>query len=295
MNQSPDLHSHENTRDQEERYGAPYHLLAAIIYPMIMFACQYAVSFFSAGLGIELHDNELLIIADIMIIAILLIWFACRGKSIPRSLSMNKVGIGRVLLGIAAGIGLSCALDYLMVWLWECFPALMDDYSEHMSSTASGSVIAYLLAGVILAPIVEELLFRALSVKHLDRALPRGLSIVLISGLFGLMHSHILQGLYAGSLGVLLCCLYFAYDSVWVPMAVHFGFNSVSILSLIDTAQMSDSQMFAYSCFLTLFSLIAVLGGTAALVVLFVQRRHSVWFKHRTNRHTAAGQSSQEK
>lgn len=273
----------------EEKHGAPYHLLAAVVYPMIMFACQYFVMFAADWLQIDIHDNDMLITADLLTIAVLLIWFACRGKSIPKSLAMNKVSPGRILMGIAAGIGLTCALDYVMVWVQMSFPAVMEDYTEHMSSTTTGSAITYILAGVILAPLVEELLFRSLSVKHLDKALPRGLSILLVAGLFGLMHSNLVQGLYAGSLGVLLCALFFAYESVWVPMALHFGFNLVSVVSLIDTESMTETQMLVFTRFWQLFTMLAIFGGAVALVFLFIQRTHSIWFKHRGPHRPAKG------
>lgn len=283
------MHPTEGILAAEEKRGAPYHLLAAVVYPMIMFASQYFVMFAADWLQIDIHDNDMLIAADLLIIAVLLIWFACRGKSIPKSLAMNKVSPGRILMGIAAGIGLTCALDYVMVWVQMSFPAVMEDYTEHMSSTTTGGAITYILAGVILAPVIEELLFRSLSLKHLDKALPRGLSIILVAGLFGLMHSNLVQGLYAGSLGVLLCALFFAYDSVWVPMALHFGFNLVSVVSLIDTESMTETQMLVFTRFWQLFTMLAIFGGAVALVFLFIQRTHSVWFKHRSPHRPAKG------
>lgn len=307
MNPTPDMRPNESGASYSPQPPAPekqgnkvIDLLAAIAYPLIMFISQNAVVFAAtviitvlAIMGgvseaeidahvleqINIHINDILIAADLLIIAFLLIWFGCRGKSIPKSLEMNKVKPSTFFMSLAAGVGLTCALNYVMTWILPLFPSVMEDYNEHMSTGDGGSAISYLLAGVVLAPIVEELLFRALSLKHLDRVLPRWLATVLVAGLFGLVHADLVQGLYAGTLGILLCCLYFAYDSVLVPMALHFGFNLVSAVSLIDVESMNESQSLIFSMFYGLFSLIAVFGGIVALVFLLIRRTHPIWTK----------------
>lgn len=255
------------------------HLLLAIIYPMIMYVCQFAVMFAAIQIGADLYSSDILVLADLLIIALLLAIILCSGKKIGRSLAMNKVAPSRIVMGFIAGIGLTCALNYLMNWVYSLFPTVMEDYSQHMNDTTEGSPFAYILAGVILAPLVEELLFRSLSLRHFDSVLPRGLSIILVATIFGLMHSNLIQGLYAGSLGILLCCLYFAYRSVWVPIAVHLGFNIVSIVAVIDTSGMSEAAYERFATGYGLFCLLAVFIGLTALVFLFIERTHPIWFK----------------
>lgn len=305
MNQIPDIQPSEGFTLPEPEVkprNKVLDLLAALIYPMLLFISQY-VTIFAAELIVvvqalnkgvaeselegyvigvlETHLNEVVIAADLLIILVLVLWFGCRRKGIAKSLEMNPVKVSTLFLGVAAGIGLNCALDFVMNWILPLFPEAMNEYNEHMSN--EGSMIAYLLSGVVLAPIVEELLFRALSVKHLDRVLPRGLSMVVVAGIFGLMHNNLVQGLYAGSLGLLLCCIFFAYRSVWVPMAVHLGFNMVSLLSLFDVESMNDAQLLIYTVFVQLFVLIAAFGGIVAMVFLFLKRTHPIWFKVRGN------------
>lgn len=288
--------------ESNKRKNIMYDLFAAIIFALLLYVAQYvAMAVASIIFGgtavaegvaeselpaylttkINTYINEILIAADLLIVGILVLWFGCRKKSIPKSLEMNRVKLGWVFMGIVAGIGLSFALSRMMSFVEAFFPKTMQEYNEHMGTTASGSAVAYVLAGVVLAPIVEELLFRALSLKYLDRVLPRGVAIFLIAGIFGLMHNNLIQALYAGGLGVLLCAFYFAFNSVWIPMAVHFGFNLVSVLSLVNTANMSETQMIYYAMFIQLFSLLAIAGGVLSVIYLFTVRSHSIWFKPR--------------
>lgn len=303
MNQTPDMLPNQPMQTPaltEARPNKLISLLAAVAFPLLMFAAQFAASLaggfvfgvmagMKGGTAEEMaayttellnqNLNWILVAADLLILFVLAVWFGCRGKNIPRSLEMNKVSVSRILLAVIAGIGLSFALSYAMTAVEMLFPSAMEEYNEHMSMVDGASSLAYILAGIVLAPIVEELLFRALSVKYLDRVLPRFLSVVLVAGVFGLAHGNIIQAIYAGTLGVVLGCLYFAYDSVLVPMALHFGFNLVSIMALFDLENMSEAGELVFGLVFLLVMLASVIGGGVALVLLFVQRTHPVLVK----------------
>lgn len=304
MYPSPDQFPNESVQTpvmpEEKRPSKLRSIVAAIAFPLLMFVAQYAASFvagivFGVAAGMkggtaeemtayttELLNqnlNWILVAADLLILLVLLLWFGCRRRNIPKALEMNKVPLSRILLAVIAGIGLSFVLSYAMTAVEMLFPSAMEEYNEHMSMVDGASVLAYILAGIVLAPIVEELLFRALSVKYLDRVLPRSLSVLLVAALFGLAHGNIIQGIYAGTLGAVLGWLYFAYDSVLVPMALHFGFNLVSIFALIDTEKMNAAQELIFGLVFMLIMLVSIVGGSVALVLLFVQRKHPVLVK----------------
>ncbi len=289
-------------KQSRHRIQVAFNLLGAVGYPLLLIVCQFAAAFvfpfilMLVGIfqGVEVNNlyeyiseqfdrctNDIMVLADLLIIGILLLWFGCRKKGIFSSLGMRKVKGWLIPMGIAAGVGLNFALNYLMQIAYAFFPKVMEKYDEQMAGYEIGSMLSYVMAGVVLAPLVEELLFRALSLTRLDRVAPRGVSIIVIAGLFGLAHGNVVQGLYAGSLGVILCCLYFAYDSVWVPMSVHFGFNLLSVIALVDTSGFTDAQLVIYSCLIALGSFLFIFGGLVALVFLFILRTHPIWFKKR--------------
>ena len=84
-----------------------------------------------------------------------------------------------------------------------------------------------LLAVGILAPILEELLFRKLLI---DRTFVYGEKVsILLSGLlFGLFHMNFSQFFYAFGAGVLLAYLYCRSGKIWLCMLLHAIFNCYS-------------------------------------------------------------------
>lgn len=90
---------------------------------------------------------------------------------------------------------------------------------------------AFLCTGCII-PFVEEFLFRRALYGTLREEKHLGcLGAVLISSvLFGLYHGRLLQGIYAGFLGLLLACLYQCTGTLTASVIVHAAANSSAVL-----------------------------------------------------------------
>lgn len=100
------------------------------------------------------------------------------------------------------------------------------------ASVRAFSLMTALLCSGCIIPFVEEFLFRRAlygtlrKEKHL-----RCLGAVLISSvLFGLYHGRLLQGIYAGLLGILLACLYQCTGTLTASVIVHAAANSSAVL-----------------------------------------------------------------
>lgn len=89
---------------------------------------------------------------------------------------------------------------------------------------ADANIWIILLYMVILAPILEELIFRKLIV---DRAVRYGQGVaIVVSGLmFGLFHGNLNQFVYATTLGMFLAFLYVKTGDVRVTIGVHMVVN----------------------------------------------------------------------
>lgn len=90
---------------------------------------------------------------------------------------------------------------------------------------------AFLCTGCII-PFVEEFLFRRALYGTLREEKHLGcLGAVLMSSvLFGLYHGRLLQGIYAGLLGLLLACLYQCTGTLASSVIVHAAANSSAVL-----------------------------------------------------------------
>jgi uncharacterized protein len=146
---------------------------------------------------------------------------------------------------------LACALFYFLAFIpprfgvemaWSAalkeiqslgIPVPMDEQSVVNSFDGSAPPLAYitliLVAGV-LAPIVEELVFRAGLYRFLKGQAPRNSAIIISAGLFAFLHMNVLVFPTLMLLGVALCLSYEATGNIKVPIAFHALFNLNSIL-----------------------------------------------------------------
>lgn len=93
----------------------------------------------------------------------------------------------------------------------------------------------FTVAAILLAPLVEELIFRAGAIRNLRQKLPMVATILLSSLLFSLAHIgslNLWQLLYTFILGAAAALLYVWSDSIYPAIVCHFCFNGANIVSL---------------------------------------------------------------
>jgi membrane protease YdiL (CAAX protease family) len=61
---------------------------------------------------------------------------------------------------------------------------------------------------------------------------------------FAIAHLNVLQGAYALLLGVVLSLIYLSSGTIWAAVAMHVGFNSVSVLAQILPQALTGSILF---------------------------------------------------
>lgn len=85
------------------------------------------------------------------------------------------------------------------------------------------------LATVVLAPIVEELIFRGVILRKLAEMFSITIAILLSALIFGLGHS--LGGVFSAFLfGICMSILYIKSDNIYLPIFAHFLNNLISFL-----------------------------------------------------------------
>lgn len=134
-------------------------------------------------------------------------------------------------------------LFFILMFVWVnittlIFPSTQNG-SEMMKEATNLTGISYfimrILYGSLIAPIVEELVFRGLLMTSLSRFKKYYLDVVVSSTLFSLI--HVLQYgwvltdfiVYAGA-GLLFCMLFRYTRSVYWPMALHILWNTFLIV-----------------------------------------------------------------
>lgn len=97
------------------------------------------------------------------------------------------------------------------------------------------TIVAYFLSGVLLIPIVEEIVFRKLLTDLTAKRFGMVSSILVNSIIFALIHVSPSAMLYIFPLGVALNILYRRYDTLWASFALH-AINNLFVLSIVLSA-----------------------------------------------------------
>ena len=134
-------------------------------------------------------------------------------------------------------------LFFLLMFLWvnittRIFPSTQNGSAivkEAANLTGISYFITRILYGSLIAPIVEELVFRGLLMTALAKFKTYYVDVIVSSTLFSLL--HVLQYgwvltdfiIYAGA-GLLFCMLFRYTRSVYWPMALHILWNSFLII-----------------------------------------------------------------
>ena len=83
----------------------------------------------------------------------------------------------------------------------------------------------------ILGPIAEELVFRALVFRRLHDYMKLRWAVIISAAMFGLTHGNLVQGLFAGVLGIVLALIYVDTGRLIVPILGHMANNLFSVFT----------------------------------------------------------------
>ncbi len=143
--------------------------------------------------------------------------------------------IPRALVGLAGALPLVWVVNLTSAeWLAERAQeqSLLMVFRKACSTGEWSTVGAVALSAVLIAPLVEEGLFRGYFYGTLKRYFGSLLSAGFTSALFAFSHGSpvVMAGLF-----VLSLCLTLSYErhgSLWVPIVLHSSFNALSLLTV---------------------------------------------------------------
>lgn len=204
----------------------------------------------------------------VICIAVFLIWNRYAfGEGLkvllPDRRSINiRNAIAVILIAVAANY-----IAYGTLYFYKAFtPSLFADYMTLIQRAhGNGSVIS-IVYSILLAPVLEELAFRDLSFRYLQKSsLPVWTVIVVQAFLFGLLHMNIIQTVYAFVFGMILGLIRYKTGDLFFPLMTHFFFNLWGILSgkLVDFDQMTQNILIAViSVFVVVLCYLFLLNGS---------------------------------
>ncbi|MFA9375453.1 MAG: lysostaphin resistance A-like protein [Lachnotalea sp.] len=169
------------------------------------------------------------------------------------------------LIIIVAGVACLAGNQLLTISrLDEIFPG----YQEVQQALYGGNIIMEVLAAVILAPIIEEILFRGIVFKRLNLHTGKIPAMILSSLFFGIYHGNVVQGVYAFTIGMLFVFIYDRYKTILAPIAAHMFANFISIIS-------SETSIFdfLYRTYLNFYISTAIEVIASLLLIIIIYKK----------------------
>lgn len=172
--------------------------------------------------------NIVSIMAGMIIIPIFLVLYMWDKKKVSMEHRSVKVMcyILTIVIGVFSNMGFGGLIDLLRIS--ELFPYYNEVTQEVLFS--GGFWVSFISVSVI-APILEELLFRGLIHGRIQRFLNSFWIATLMSALlFGVIHGNMVQGIYAFLIAIILSFVYDRTGTIIMPILFHFAANAFSCL-----------------------------------------------------------------
>jgi membrane protease YdiL (CAAX protease family) len=168
-------------------------------------------------------------------VALIASWRKGRGPIVDFGLRMRLTDPP---LGLVVGIAtqIAATLLYLPILWWSSIST--DDISkparELTAKAHGGGVVLLILVVVVAAPIVEEIFFRGLVLRSLERRMSTRWSIVVSSAIFGAAHFEPLQFLALFLFGLVAAVLATRTGRLGPGIWAHVAFNAFAVISLLQ-------------------------------------------------------------
>ncbi len=137
------------------------------------------------------------------------------------SVTHKKVVLPMVIVSMLLTV---CLLP--LVTRLPAFPS----WSSQILQPPTDTMIFAVLTAVVLAPILEELIFRGIILDGLLETYSPNIAIFVTSLLFGIYHLNLIQFIYGFIIGIFLGWVYYHSKSLSLPMLIHAVVNATGLL-----------------------------------------------------------------
>ncbi|MBQ6024513.1 MAG: CPBP family intramembrane metalloprotease [Lachnospiraceae bacterium] len=127
-------------------------------------------------------------------------------------------------------------------------PKVVEDYNELMEDAGINDInTVVILMTVVLAPINEECIMRGIILTRLKRKMAPVAAIVLSAVYFGVFHLNLVQGIYAGIMGLFMAYIAYKYGSIIPSIIFHAMFNGLNYLLMLLPASIQENGFLLFA------------------------------------------------
>lgn len=206
-----------------------------------------------------IDDNAMLFNIIAAVICLFVFWMIILNskKTVKERLDLNPISFKNtwpvLILGVTTNIFISHFIGFLPIP-----EPLIQEYSEATNLIGDEITLVQILSVVLAAPVLEEILYRGLIMKSLQRGMPVFIALIIQAVLFGLMHGQLIWVFYATFLGVLLAVIKLKYKSLYPCILMHLSFNAanyvlIPLYSIMPDNIYSDILLFIIAFIISVF------------------------------------------
>ena len=176
----------------------------------------------------------LTLISSILTLLILGFVFLIRKKNFMEETSIRSMPIAGIVPVALSAVGFNIVVSKMLQII--PFPEnWIESYQQNSSMIGAGNMAVAWIATVIVAPILEEIVFRGLIYTRLKQGMAAVAAAVIASLLFALSHGTIVWGIYTFLLSMILIWTFERFQSLTANICFHFFFNLTGmVLSSIE-------------------------------------------------------------
>lgn len=181
---------------------------------------------------IELLD----VMATIVSIVLFYLWFKNIRRNNQKDTAMNLAAIFNVKiisLLFLFGLGYELLETGILNLTVQYYADIYQDYSNLVTDFLDGNQIIILINLLLLAPILEELIFRGIIFMKACDIFPFIVANICQAAFFSLYHLNIFQGICAFIPGLLLGYITYLYKSIVASIVLHSFFNFFAYFMVI--------------------------------------------------------------
>lgn len=215
---------------------------------VIILIAFYYLSFLSGpqkqeALTVSIDLIVINLVMSLFLVTIVLVTVQWVGGRDPVEIfGLNRLKLNHWLLWVSVGTLLATPLVLYLsewirtVWLEPIFGDMKEqEVVDSMKNTSGfGLRIGLIVSACIVAPIVEELVFRGYIYGVLKKFSNPLFAMIAAGALFAAVHLNLPALFPLWILAVFLTLSYELSGSLWVPIGIHAGFNTVSVVVMLN-------------------------------------------------------------
>ena len=207
-------------------------VIISILLALVVGAVILAIGGFSPESDSNTLTSLSLLISTTFIAVPVIVYVINRGESLREQLRFNPISLNTIIATILLSIGLIILIDELDRLVYAIFgePEYLEQLFEQLKITSLTSGVFIIGTTVIVAPLVEELLFRGFLQKQLEEGWQDITKAVLVTSLvFAIIHLNYYWIVQIYALGVILGYLSWYTGSILPGILLHSLNNGFAI------------------------------------------------------------------